>query len=60
MKHFHWTLLGRPAGTEGYGMSNVELQTKVHPETIFQSGSTVSWSTREVAGIRDSDFTVCG
>jgi CubicO group peptidase (beta-lactamase class C family) len=30
---------GRPSRTEGYGMSNVELQTKVTPDTIFQSGS---------------------
>jgi CubicO group peptidase (beta-lactamase class C family) len=33
------SLDGRPTRTEGYGMSNVELQTKVAPETIFQSGS---------------------
>jgi CubicO group peptidase (beta-lactamase class C family) len=30
---------GQPSRSEGYGMSNVELQTKVNPETIFQSGS---------------------
>jgi CubicO group peptidase (beta-lactamase class C family) len=33
------SLNGRPSRTEGYGMSNVELQTPVKPETIFQSGS---------------------
>jgi CubicO group peptidase (beta-lactamase class C family) len=33
------SLNGRPIRSEGYGMSNVELQTKVSPETIFQSGS---------------------
>jgi CubicO group peptidase (beta-lactamase class C family) len=33
------SLHGRPIRSEGYGMSNVELQTKVVPETIFQSGS---------------------
>jgi CubicO group peptidase (beta-lactamase class C family) len=30
---------GQPIRTEGYGLSNVELQTPVKPETIFQSGS---------------------
>jgi CubicO group peptidase (beta-lactamase class C family) len=30
---------GRPNREEGFGWSNVELQTKVVPETIFQSGS---------------------
>jgi CubicO group peptidase (beta-lactamase class C family) len=33
------SLHGRPIRTEGYGMSNVELRTKVSPESIFQSGS---------------------
>jgi len=33
------SLNGRPSRAEGYGMSNVELQTPVKPETIFQSGS---------------------
>jgi CubicO group peptidase (beta-lactamase class C family) len=33
------SLNGRPSRSEGYGMSNLELQTKVVPETIFQSGS---------------------
>jgi CubicO group peptidase (beta-lactamase class C family) len=30
---------GRPVRTEGYGLSNVELQSPVKAETIFQSGS---------------------
>jgi len=30
---------GRPVRSEGYGLSNVELQSPVKPETIFQSGS---------------------
>jgi CubicO group peptidase (beta-lactamase class C family) len=30
---------GRTVRAEGYGMSNVELQVPVKPETIFQSGS---------------------
>jgi CubicO group peptidase (beta-lactamase class C family) len=30
---------GRPIRMEGFGMSNVELQVLVKPETIFQSGS---------------------
>ena len=30
---------GQPVRAEGYGLSNVELQVAVKPETIFQSGS---------------------
>jgi CubicO group peptidase (beta-lactamase class C family) len=30
---------GQPVREEGYGLSNVELQVAVKPETIFQSGS---------------------
>lgn len=30
---------GQPIRAEGYGLSNVELQVAVKPETIFQSGS---------------------
>jgi CubicO group peptidase (beta-lactamase class C family) len=30
---------GQPIRTEGFGLSNVELQVLVKPETIFQSGS---------------------
>jgi CubicO group peptidase (beta-lactamase class C family) len=30
---------GRVIRAEGYGLSNVELQTPVKPETVFQSGS---------------------
>lgn len=30
---------GQPVRTQGYGLSNVELQVPVKPETIFQSGS---------------------
>jgi CubicO group peptidase (beta-lactamase class C family) len=30
---------GQPIRTQGYGLSNVELQTPVKPESIFQSGS---------------------
>ena len=30
---------GQPIQAEGFGLSNVELQTPVKPETIFQSGS---------------------
>jgi len=30
---------GQPVRTQGYGMSNVELQVPVKPETLFQSGS---------------------
>jgi CubicO group peptidase (beta-lactamase class C family) len=30
---------GQPVRVEGYGLSNVELQVPVKPETIFQSGS---------------------
>jgi len=30
---------GKPVRTEGYGLSNVELQVPVKPETVFQSGS---------------------
>ena len=30
---------GRPIRSQGYGMSNLELQVPVKPETIFQSGS---------------------
>ena len=30
---------GQPIRRQGYGMSNVELQVPVKPETIFQSGS---------------------
>jgi CubicO group peptidase (beta-lactamase class C family) len=30
---------GRPIRSQGYGLSNVELQVPVKPETIFQSGS---------------------
>src|SRR5258708_16211607 len=30
---------GQPSRQQGYGLSNVELQVPVKPETIFQSGS---------------------
>ncbi|MBI3475452.1 MAG: beta-lactamase family protein [Acidobacteria bacterium] len=30
---------GKPVRSQGYGMSNLELQVPVKPETIFQSGS---------------------
>ena len=30
---------GKPVRSQGYGMSNLELQVLVKPETIFQSGS---------------------
>jgi len=30
---------GNPVRAEGYGLSNVELQVPVKPETVFQSGS---------------------
>jgi CubicO group peptidase (beta-lactamase class C family) len=30
---------GQPVRSQGYGLSNVELQVPVKPETIFQSGS---------------------
>jgi CubicO group peptidase (beta-lactamase class C family) len=30
---------GKPVRSEGYGLSNVELQVPVKPETVFQSGS---------------------
>src|SRR5271154_1092555 len=30
---------GQPIRQQGYGLSNVELQVPVKPETVFQSGS---------------------
>ena len=37
---------GRPIRSQGYGMSNLELQVPVKPETIFQSGSVANNSRR--------------